>query len=225
MKSKAALLISMLLKGCIGFFTIALPLFLCAGSLLYVNAWVLIGALFVLMLVMGLILLFKFPQVLEKRLDTREKRTAQERSVAVIGLSFLVSFAVAGLDFRFGWSDMSVWVGAASLAVMLLGYVMYCAVLFQNAYASRTVRVQEGQRVISTGLYAVVRHPMYLSTLLVFISMPFILNSYAAVIPMLAFPPALVSRIKDEEAMLMDGLEGYREYMTKTRYRLIPFIW
>ncbi len=225
MNGRARLFVNMILKGILGFSLLGIPLFGCAGTLRYVNAWVLLISLCVLTLAMGLILLIKYPETLERRLKAKESENAQKGYMALIGTAFLASFALAGFDRRFGWSNMPFALAAIAWAVMLAGYVLYGAVVFQNAYASRVVEIQKDQVVISAGLYALVRHPMYLAALGVFLPMPFVLGSYVALIPMLLFPAALILRIKDEEAMLICGLEGYSEYTQKTRYRLIPYIW
>jgi protein-S-isoprenylcysteine O-methyltransferase Ste14 len=225
MNKKAQLLIRMLVKGILGFLLLGIPLFGCAGTLHYANAWVFISSLCTLMLIMGLILLIKYPETLERRLKAKESETAQKGYVVLIGISFLASFALAGFDYRFGWSKAPFAVSAAAWIIMLIGYILYCMVVFQNSYASRVVEIQKGQIVISTGLYAVVRHPMYFSALLLFLSMPLVLGSYIALIPMLVFPVALVLRIRNEEAVLMSGLDGYSAYAQKTKYRLIPYLW
>lgn len=214
-----------MVKGVVGFLLLGLLLFGCAGSLRYVNAWMLTGTLFVLMTTVGIILLFKYPETLKKRMQARERESAQKGYIFVIGMLFLLSFALSGLDYRLQWSKMPFWVSVLALAIMVVGYGLFAAVVFQNSYASRVVEVQAGQAVISTGLYAVVRHPMYSACLLLFLSMPVVLGSYFALIPMLVFPAMLVLRIKNEEAVLISGLKGYPEYMKKTKFRLIPFVW
>lgn len=225
MNKRARLLINMILKGILGFLMLSILLFGCAGTMRYTNAWVLVISLLALMLAMGIVLLVKYPETLERRLKARESEKAQKVYVAIIGISFLTSFALAGLDYRFRWTRISFEASIIALVVMIIGYVLYSAVILQNSYASRVVEIQKGQVVISTGLYRVVRHPMYLACLLIFLSMPFILGSYISLIPMLIFPGLLVLRIKNEETALMSGLEGYSEYAKKTRYKLIPYIW
>ncbi len=215
----------MIVKGVLGFLLLGLLLFASAGTVYYTNAWVFLITLFTLMLVMGLVLLIKYPKTLERRLKSKESEASQKSYIALIGISFVASFALAGFDYRFGWSKMPFAVPAAGWIVMLIGYILYSAVIFQNAYASRVVEVQQDQVIISTGLYAMIRHPMYLAALLLFLSMPFVLGSYIALLPMLVFPVFLVLRIKNEEAILVSGLKGYSGYMQKTRFRLIPYIW
>lgn len=225
MKKKIQLLINMIVKGILGFSLLSLLLFGCAGTLHYTNAWVLVISLFIVMLTMGMVLLIKYPETLERRLKAKESETAQKGYIAIIGILFLASFVLAGLDYRFHWTELSFAASMVALIAMFIGYGLYCVVILQNAYASRVVEVQKDQVVISTGLYAVVRHPMYLACLLLFLSMPFVLGSYVALIPMLILPIVLVLRIKNEETILMSGLRGYSEYVQKTKYRLIPYIW
>ena len=181
--------------------------------------------LFIPMLVMGVVLLVRSPSLLEKRLDHKEKEATQRGVVAFSGLMFPVGFVLSALDFRFGWTSVPVWLVVLSSVLFLVGYGMYAEVLRENAYLSRTVGVQEGQTVISTGLYGIVRHPMYLATLLMFLPLPLILGSFWGLIPFVLYPVLIVIRILNEEKVLSDGLEGYAEYKTKVRYRLLPFIW
>lgn len=225
MESKLKMLVSMLARGISGFALLGLLLFGCAGSLRYWNAWLLTAAFAALMLMMGLVLLIKSPETLQRRLKSKETESEQKTYMGIIAAIFLISFILAGLDYRFGWSNTPVAVPVVALVVLVVGYSMYAVVILQNAYASRVVEVQEGQAVISTGLYSVVRHPMYLSSMLIFMAMPLVLGSYISLIPMLGFPAMLVLRIKNEEKVLISGLPGYAEYMEKVRYRLIPFIW
>ncbi len=224
-KKKSNLLINMVVKGLLGFVLLGLPLFGAAGSLRYMNAWLLLAVLFSLMLAMGTLLLFKHPETLERRLKAKEKKRAQKGYIGLIGLLFLASFILAGLDYRFQWTRVPFWATLCALLSMCLGYGLFAATILQNAYASRVVEVQKDQTVVSTGLYAVVRHPMYLACLLLFPAMPMVLGSYIALLPMLLLPIGLVLRIKNEEAVLCAELSGYAAYMQKTRYRLIPFIW
>lgn len=225
MNAKFQLLVNMLFKGVLGFSLLGLLLFSSAGTVHYQRAWLFLAVLAILMLAMGLVLLVKHPETLERRLKSKEERPAQKIGVAITGTLFVSSFIVAGLDYRFGWSKMPNVVSYAGLVVMLAGYVLYSVVIFQNSYASRVVEIEKEQTLITTGLYAVVRHPMYSAALAVFLPVPLVLGSYAALFPMLAFPVSLFFRVKDEELMLMSGLKGYSDYVKKTRYRLIPFIW
>lgn len=225
MGGRVKLLAGMLIKGALGFLLLGALLFGCAGTLRYVEAWAFLIALFALMLAMGIVLLLKHPETLARRLRTKEGERAQRGYIAVIGALFVASFVLAGLDQRFGWSNLPLWGALAALAAMVGGYALYGAVTLQNAWAARTVEVQDGQRVVTTGLYAVVRHPMYMACLLLFLSMPLALGSWVALAPMLAFPLLLAMRVKNEEALLAAGLPGYTDYMKKTKYRMVPFIW
>ncbi|MEA4971041.1 MAG: isoprenylcysteine carboxylmethyltransferase family protein [Candidatus Pelethousia sp.] len=225
MDKKSNLLINMIVKGLLGFFLLGLMLFGAAGSLRYTNAWLLIAALFLLMLAMGTLLLLKYPETLERRLKAKEKESAQKGYISLIGVLFLASFVLAGLDYRFHWTRVPFGVSLCALLLMIVGYGLFAATILQNAYASRVVEVQKEQTVVTTGLYAVVRHPMYLACLLLFPAMPLVLGSYIALFPMLLLPIGLILRIKNEEAVLRTELNGYTDYMQKTKYRLIPFIW
>lgn len=225
MNKRLHLLVSMMTKGLCGFLMLGLLLFGCAGSLQYINAWMLLASLFVLMSTMGTFLLIKYPETLEKRLQAKEQETAQKGYISIIGILFVVSFALSGLNYRFQWTEMPLAISAFALITVFIGYGLFGAVMLQNSYASRTVEVQKDQVVVSTGLYAVVRHPMYFACLILFLPMPLVLGSYFALLPMLAFPIGLILRIKNEEAILITGLKGYSEYMQKTKYRLIPYIW
>ena len=208
-----------------GLALVGILLFVPAGSFGYWQAWLLIGILFAPMFAAGLVMLKKSPELLKKRLNAKEVQDEQKTVVLLSGLMFLAAFVLAGLNFRFKWIALPVWVPWAAGAVFLLGYALYARVLKENAYLSRTVEVQENQKVIDTGLYGVVRHPMYMSTLILFLSMPLVLGSLVSFIVMLAYIPIIVRRILNEEQVLEKGLEGYTEYKQKVRYRLIPFVW
>ena len=208
-----------------GLLVIGLLLFPAAGTLHYPNGWLLIGVLFIPMLLMGAVMLIKAPALLQKRLQNKETQTAQKGVVALSGLMFLAGFVVAGLDFRFGWVVLPKAVSVIAAVVFLAGYALYAEVLRENAYLSRTVEVQEGQKVIDTGLYGVVRHPMYAATLLMFLSMPLVLGSVIALVIFLIYPAVIAVRIRNEEQVLSDGLPGYTEYQKRVKYRLVPFIW
>ena len=208
-----------------GLALVGILLFVPAGSFGYWQAWLLIGILFAPMFAAGLVMLKKSPELLRKRLNTKEEQGEQKTVVLLSGLMFLAAFVLAGLNFRFKWIALPVWVPWAAAAVFLFGYALYARVLKENAYLSRTVEVQENQKVIDTGLYGVVRHPMYMSTLILFLSMPLVLGSLVSFIVMLAYIPIIVRRILNEEQVLEKGLEGYAEYKQKVRYRLIPFVW
>ena len=214
-----------LTKLLLGLVLVGLLLFLPAGTVEYPNAWIFLGVLFVPVTVMGAVLFWKAPDLLEKRLHHKETEKTQKGVIALSGLMFPVGFILSALDFRFWWSEVPTWLVILSSALFLGGYAMFAEVMRENAYLSRTVEVQQGQRVISTGLYGVVRHPMYLATLLMFLPIPLILGSFWGLIPMLLYPVILVIRILNEEKVLTEGLEGYAEYKSKVRYRLIPFVW
>lgn len=212
-------------KYLLGLLMICLLLFWPAGTLEYWNGWLLIALLFLPMLVLGVVLFFKAPQLLEKRLSTKEKQREQKQVVALSGLVFLGGFLLCGLDFRFGWSQMPVGVAAAASVIFLISYGLYAEVMRENAYLSRTVEVQEGQKVIDTGLYGLVRHPMYTATLGLFLSMPLVLGSFYGFLCFLLYPLVIFKRIKNEEQLLEQELEGYAEYKQKVKHRLIPFLW
>ncbi len=199
--------------------------FLPAGSLKFINGWLFIGLLFIPMFIMGIVMLFKNPALLEKRLNTKEKEKEQRGVVAVSGIMFLSGFIIAGLDHRFGWLSLHPIVIIIASAVFLLSYAMYAEVLRENTYLSRTIEVQKSQKVIDTGLYGIVRHPMYSATILMFLSIPLVLGSLFSFLIFLIYPFAIAFRIKNEETVLENGLEGYAEYKKKVKYRLIPFIW
>ena len=214
-----------LLKMLSGMLAVGLVLFLPAGSWSYFNGWLFCGLLFLPMLVVGALLLWKAPALLEKRLNTKEREKIQMAVVAVSSLLFLAAFVAAGLDFRFGWTPVPVWLVCLAAVLQLAAYGLYAEVMRENAWLSRTVEVQENQKVIDTGLYGIVRHPMYTSTVLLFLAMPLVLGSWLSFAIMLFFPVVIVFRIRNEEKVLEAGLAGYREYKQRVRYRLLPFIW
>lgn len=213
------------LKFALGVVLVGLSVFVPAGSLSFWNGWLLLGVLFLPMLVVGTFLLGKKPDLLRKRLNAKEKEKEQQLTVKLSGLMFLAGFLAAGLDFRFQWSHLPISVVIAATVMFLFGYFIYGEVLRENSYLSRTVEIQEGQQVIRTGLYKIVRHPMYAATLLLFLSMPVILGSYVSLLIFLFYPILIVNRIKHEERFLEENLKGYREYTKKVKYRLIPWIW
>ena len=214
-----------LLKMLSGMLIVGLVLFLPAGSWNYFNGWLFCGLLFLPMLVLGALLLWKAPALLEKRLNTKEQEKAQMAVVAVSSLLFLAAFVAAGLDFRFGWTHVPIWLVCMAAVLQLAAYGLYAEVMRENAWLSRTVEVQENQKVIDTGLYGIIRHPMYTSTVLLFLSMPLVLGSWVSFAIMLLYPVVIVFRIRNEEQVLETGLAGYREYKQRVRYRLLPFIW
>ena len=219
------LILNALTKLILGFILIGMFLFLPAWTFSYPDAWLFMAILFVPMLGIGVFLLFKSPDLLEKRLNNKEKEKAQKGVVAISALLFPVGFVLSALDFRFGWSNVPLWLTLSASVLFLVGYGMYAEVMRENAYLSRTVEVQENQTVITTGLYGVVRHPMYLATLLMFLPLPLILGSFWALIPFFLYPFVIVIRILNEEKVLSQGLDGYLVYKQKVKYRLIPFVW
>ena len=208
-----------------GILLMAALLFLPAGTTRYWNGWLLMGILFIPMLFAGVIMLLKCPELLRKRLNADEREPEQKKAVAWSGIVFLAAFLVAGFNYRFGWVVMPAWSAWLAAGVFLLAYLLYAEVMRENAYLSRTVEVQEGQRVVDTGLYGIVRHPMYSATLLLFLSMPLVLGSPLSFAIMLFYIPIIRGRILNEERVLADGLEGYTEYLKRVKYRLIPHIW
>ena len=219
------LFVQALSKYLMGLVLFGLLLFLPAGTLEYWNAWVLRAALFGPMLVLGIVLLIKSPDLLAKRLASKEKESEQKTVVALSALMFLVSFILAGLDHRYGWTTLPSWMVWTATGVLLLSYLMYAEVMRENAYLSRIIEVQDNQKVIDTGLYGIVRHPMYSATVFLFLSMPLILGSLMSFVVMLAYIPIINTRIKNEEKVLTKGLAGYKEYKQKVRSKVIPFIW
>ena len=219
------LLFSALTKMIFGLGLIGAMLFLPAWTVNYPGAWLFLGLLFVPMLLIGLVLFIKAPALLKKRLDFKEKERTQKGVIALSGVMFPAGFIVSALDFRFGWSFVPPLAVIIASVLFLLGYGLYAEVLRENAYLSRTVQVCEGQTVVSTGLYGIVRHPMYLATLFMFLPMPLILSSLWGLIPFSLYIPAIIIRIINEEKVLTNELDGYAEYKTKVKYRLIPFIW
>ena len=219
------LLTEALVKFFCGLLMVALLIFLPAGTLAYGGGWLLVGLLFGPMFIAGLVMLRKSPEFLKKRLDGKEKQATQKGVVALSGLMFIAGFVVAGLDYRFGWSNMPVPVTVVASVLFLAAYVLYAEVMRENAYLSRTIKVEEGQKVVDTGLYGIVRHPMYMATLLLFVMIPIVLGSWYALIPFAFYPAIIIARLKDEEKLLTKELPGYAEYKKKVKYRILPFIW
>ncbi len=214
-----------LIKFIIGLVAVGALLFLPAGTLAYPNGWLFIGLLFIPMLLLGAVMLFKAPALLEKRLNVKETEKTQKGVVAVSGLLFVIGFLVAGLDFRFGWSHVPSWVVTAASVILLISYALYAEVMRENAYLSRTVEVREGQRVVDTGLYGIVRHPMYAVTVWLFLSIPVVLGSWWSLLCFLPYVAVIVIRIRNEEKVLTEGLAGYADYQKRVKYRLLPFVW
>lgn len=219
------LLLNGLIKFICGLILCGLLIFLPAGTLRYFGGWLFMSVVFAPILLMGVVLFWKAPDLLEKRLNLKEKEQTQKGVVlGAIGL-FLTIFILSGLDFRFGWSEMPRWVSIVAAGIYLAGYGLYAEVLRENIYLSRVVEVQQDQKVIDTGLYGVVRHPMYLATILLFGAVPLMLGSWYMLIPFGCYPALMVVRIRNEEQILAAQLQGYTEYQKKVKYRLIPFIW
>lgn len=219
------LFVEAITKFLLGVVLVGLLIFLPAGTLSFFNGWLFIGILFVPMFFAGIVMMFKNPELLRKRLDAKEKESVQSLVVKLSGLMFLAGFIVAGLGIRFNWYILPKSVSIGASVVFLLAYVLYAEVLRENTYLSRTIKVEENQKVIDTGLYGIVRHPMYSVTLLLFLSIPLVLGSVYSFIIFLAYPFIIAKRIKNEEQLLEKELNGYKEYKQKVKYRLIPFIW
>ena len=208
-----------------GLLLLGLLLFLPAGTFAWPDGWLLMGILFVPMFFAGLVMLAKSPELLRRRLNAKEEQAEQKQVIALSGLMFFAAFVLAGLNFRFGLVLLPRWIVWTAAALFLLGYLLYAEVLRENVWLSRTVEVQEDQKVIDTGLYGVVRHPMYAVTVLLFLSMPLVLGSPLSFAVMLGYLPIIAKRIRNEEAVLEQGLAGYREYKQRVKYRLVPGIW
>ena len=219
------LFISAILKFSLGVLLVGALIFLPAGTLAFAGGWLLMGILFVPMFGAGIVMMIKNPMLLASRLDAKEKEREQNIVVKLAGLMFILGFVIAGLDFRFGWIKLPFIVNIVAAAVFIVAYIIYAEVLRENTYLSRTIKVVEGQKVVSTGLYGIVRHPMYFATILLFMSMPLVLGSLISFVVFLAYPIIIAKRIKNEEEVLLRELEGYGEYREKVKYRMIPFVW
>lgn len=214
-----------IIKFLLGVVLVGLLVFLPAGSVNFIGGWIFMGVLFIPIFIAGIVMMIKNPSLLKSRLDGKEKQKDQSLIVKLSGLMFLIGFIVAGLDSRFGWSNLPLGVSIGAGVVFLIAYALYAEVFRENTYLSRTIKVQENQTVIDTGLYGIVRHPMYAVTLILFMAMPLILGSAYSLIIFLIYPFIIAGRIKGEEGLLEKELEGYSEYKKKVKYRLIPFIW
>ena len=219
------LFVQAIIKYLAGVVLLGLLIFLPAGTLRFPNGWLLMALLFIPMLGAGIVMMLRDPALLEKRLNAKEQQGEQKEVVLGSGLMFIAAFVLAGLNFRFGWLRLPDWAVWTASAVFLLAYLMWGEVLRENAWLSRTVEVQEGQRVVDHGLYGVVRHPMYSASVLLFLSMPLVLNSPLSFLVMLCYLPLIAKRIRNEEKLLQKELPGYEEYAERVKYRLIPFIW
>lgn len=213
------------IKLLMGLVLVGLLIFLPAGTIHFFNGWLLVAVLFVPMLIAGVVMALRSPELLKKRLNAKEKEDEQKSVVAMSGILFVTTFVVAGLNYRYGWVVMPSWTVWSAVVLFLLSYAMYAEVMRENAYLSRTIEVQEGQRVIDTGLYGIVRHPMYTATVLMFLAMPLVLGSLPSFVIMLVYIPLIVKRIRNEENVLREGLDGYDEYCRKVRFRLLPYVW
>ena len=222
---KVKLFLSALTKFLCGLVLVGALLFLPAGSFAFTGGWIFIGLLFIPMLILGAVLLVKSPELLQKRLDAKEKENTQKGVVALSGLLFLAGFIIAGLDYRLAWSHVPTWLVIVASVILLASYALYAEVMRENAYLSRTIEVQEGQKVVDTGLYGIVRHPMYAVTIWLFLSIPLVLGSFFSLLCFLPYPIIMAVRILNEEKVLTNGLDGYADYKKKVKYRLIPFIW
>ena len=225
MKANVRLMASAGIKLLMGLVLVGLLIFLPAGTMDYPNGWLFMAVLFVPMLIAGVVMALRSPELLKKRLNVKEKESEQKSVVAMSGIMFIAAFVVAGFNYRYSWIVMPSWAVWGAVVLFLLSYLMYAEVLRENAYLSRTIEVQEGQKVIDTGLYGIVRHPMYSATIMLFLSMPLVLGSLPSFVIMLAYIPLIAKRIKNEEQVLLDGLEGYAAYCARVRYRLLPFVW
>lgn len=214
-----------ILKFILGVAVVGLLIFLPAGSFSYFYGWLLMGLLFIPMLIAGIVMMIKSPALLESRLNAKENQKEQGLVQKLSGLMFIAEFVLSGLGYRFGWYVLPLWVVIVGAVLFVIAYVIYAEVLRENAYLSRTIEVQEGQKVIDTGLYGIVRHPMYSATILLFLAMPLILGSIFAFLVFLIYPFIIAFRIKHEEEFLEKELEGYKEYKQKVKWRMIPFIW
>lgn len=214
-----------IIKFILGIIIILLLIFIPAGTIKYLNGWIFMGILFIPMLIAGIIMMIKNPELLKSRLDAKEKQKEQGLLIKISGLMFIAGFIVAGLDFRFNWFSLPPLITYIAIGLFLLSYIMWGEVLRENTYLARTIKVTDGQKVIDTGLYRIVRHPMYLATLVLFLSMPLVLGSLISFFIFLIYPILIIFRIIHEEKFLEKELEGYIDYKKKVRYRLIPFIW
>lgn len=219
------LFLQAIIKFIAGVILVGILIFLPAGTFAYSQGWLFMTILFVPMFGAGIVMMFKNPDLLRKRLNAKEKQAEQSVVVKLSGLMFLVGFVLAGLNFRFGWIILPGWVSKGAVILFLLSYLLYAEVLRENTYLSRTIEVQENQKVIDTGLYGIVRHPMYSATVILFLSMPLVLGSIISFVVFLAYPLIIAKRIRNEEEVLEEGLEGYKDYKKKVKYRLVPFVW
>ena len=225
MKADIRLMASAIIKLVVGLVIVGLFIFLPAGTVDYPCGWLFMAVLFVPMFIAGVMMLLRSPELLKKRLNAKEKESEQKSVVALSGIMFIAAFVVAGLNFRYSWCVLPSWVVYVATALCLFSYLLYAEVLRENEYLSRTIEVQEGQKVVDTGLYGIVRHPMYSATIVLFLSMPLVLGSLPSFFIMLVYIPLIVKRIRNEEALLLRELDGYKEYCARVKYRILPFMW
>ena len=219
------LFLEAIIKFILGVVLVGILVFLPAGTFNYLGGWILMGILFIPMFIAGIIMMVKNPKLLASRLNAKEKEKKQDLVVKLSGLMFIAGFVVAGLDYRFKWLELPIYVNIIGSVIFILSYILYAVVLKQNTFLSRTIEVVDAQYVIDTGLYSLVRHPMYTATIFLFLAMPLVLGSLLAFVIFMVYPIIIVLRIKNEEMVLSRELVGYKEYLTKVKYRLIPYIW
>jgi protein-S-isoprenylcysteine O-methyltransferase Ste14 len=219
------LFLQAIIKFLLGVVLVGLLVFLPAGTFNYLGGWILMGILFIPMFIAGIIMMVKNPKLLASRLNAKEKEKKQDLVVKLSGLMFIAGFVVAGLDYRFKWLELPIYVNIIGSVIFILSYILYAVVLKQNTFLSRTIEVVDEQYVIDTGLYSLVRHPMYTATIFLFLAMPLVLGSLLSFVIFMVYPIIIVLRIKNEEMVLSRELVGYKEYLTKVKYRLIPYIW
>jgi len=224
-KKNIKLFFEAIIKFILGVVIIGILIFLPANTINYWNGWLFMGLLFIPMFIAGIVMMIKSPELLRKRLNAKEKQSEQKQVVKLSGLMFLAGFIIAGLNYRYSWIELPNIVVIISSVIFIISYILYAEVLRENAYLSRTIEVQDNQKVIDTGLYGIVRHPMYAATILLFLSMPLVLGSVISFIIFLAYPFIIAKRIKNEEEVLEKELKGYLEYKKKVKYKIIPFIW
>lgn len=222
---KGTLLFRTIINFLLGVVMVGVLLFAPAGTFRYWNGWLFLALLFVPMIILGLYLWIKQPDLLAKRLSSKEKESEQKQVILMSALVFVAGFVIAAVDFRFGWSRVPIWLVVVASVLLVISYGLYAEVMRENAYLSRTVEVQENQKVIDTGLYGIVRHPMYSATILLYLSIPLVLGSIYSFLIFLMFPLVIAKRISNEEAVLEKGLEGYTSYKQRVKYKIIPFIW
>jgi len=219
------LLLKVLIRFLFAFIFIGVLIFIPAGTMKFLNGWLFIGGILLPMTFTLIYFYYKDPELLEKRINMKEREDAQKKYLKLSLILFVVAYIIPGLDFRFHWSDVPMWLVLVALVIMICGYIMFIVVMMQNRYASRVIEIQHEQKLIDTGLYSVVRHPMYLAATILYVASTLVLGSYYALIPMLLVPFLLALRINNEEKVLLKGLPGYEAYIKKVKYRMIPLIW